>query len=486
MAGMMGTPFAALAEARRENGLPFLFRAQIVGEILIGSTEELKISAFIYTIRPLVDIGAGCLTGNVFTAVQLFECFANPQDPKVTQVTAYHRLPIGAYVLCAWDGFVHVIVGCLSGPFRSTTETALDSARMTVSFNPGIGAAVHRAEAQLGLDVPDWSFPVEPGDHGWQHGTARMLVGARGALIGGDLDNFVLYKTDGERLDRAGFEIARRYGYYRTFQGGSGLPEIVDAAAQHSRLAPDNTAEWARQVEVFWPTSRSRPGRTYFVRARGFIPECVSEAGASLAKFRHTSQEVVDGVPDSLVAHDFAVAQDSDDTPDTTFKEIGPQGSGHVVYDLQVGSNGSLRIRSGNQKRAKKGQTKRPTGEMDFSFEFDADKGIFHLRVGRAGAEDHKITVGPAGVNLTTKSKLYAKASDGIEFVGNVQVTGTLDVSDSAKFLKDITSQTTITAVTDVQAGGNATTAKTSLVAHIHKLKHSGDTVTLPPTPPTP
>jgi len=63
------------------------------------------------------------------------------------------------------------------------------------------------------------------------------------------------------------------------------------------------------------------------------------------------------------------------------------------VYDYQVDANGSVRLRSGNTQKVKKGQSIQPTKEMDFSFEYDAKKQEFFLRVGPAGQDLYRISI---------------------------------------------------------------------------------------------
>lgn len=395
----------------------------------------------------------------------------------------------GSMVMLVHDGIRWVIIGCYSGPAKTAVESADDPQGQRCSYNPGFELPAARVSGLAGLDTtPDWAFGISPGDVIMGKGLSRIKVCAQGALIGANLNALSLYKDDGEVLHRMAAEQTRMVGYQRRHYYWLGQPETAGlmSVLPLPTDIPKPTA-YVYQAEVLETNPYATIEQPVYISQRGHIGDVDKSLGrASIHTVNTTAAVAAEAITKLFSVIREAVIQPLAPSPPTVTAELNSIGA--EKYDFQVDADGSFRLRSGNRLNLPGTQTKAPTAQMGFSFEFDAITGTMMLRVGEAGAPAVELSIqgrtpADAVVNLTTGGSINVTARDvsvtaaqasveaaTIDMTGDVSIKGALSVTGAV----DITGATKVT--------GLLSSMGVILDLHTHTSSVPGQE-TAPPTP---
>lgn len=429
-----------------------------------------NVPLFLFQVAPLLGSFATGEADNIIDDVPMLQAGVGSLDLSVEPPSGIIYLPeVGSIVLLGWDGSRWVILGCYSGPTRTTMEASVDIERRAISYNPGFEYAQARTQSSPGWDMPSWAFGMEPGDALLGKGRARVKVNGRGAFIGADAFSCSIFTVDGGYIQRGGTSTRRFVGFWDVVRYQTGLDqESMQAKTANPLQAEALTSATVVRHTVYDIGATPQQLLPYLLSQRGHISREVQNDGRSATVTEPTrmrrEQELKTG--DYAVIRDVLVQPTSPDpkTPGNELDEIA-----YSLYDYQVDADGSIRLRSGNKAKVRGHQSKPATRAMDFDLEFDAAKQRFRIRVGQSGAETAlveidakgKVTVACNSAEVIAKgpvevqgSKVTVKANS-ITLDGNVAITGGLTVD------RTISAKGEVTAMSVVAPG-------VSLSKHIH------------------
>lgn len=477
---MLRTPFAALPA--NGSALPPRLGSVMRGTIravnfIPGSSNNVPDMTF--TVAPT----SGAF-GIQYQVVLLQPLFGNLTTPGQSPTGLVVVPEVGASVACIWDGSKWAIFGFYTGPLATQEETNKDAELLQGSYNPGIEFAQSRRDAAPGWNIPTM-FGISPGDIVLGKRDARFKVNGMGALVAANANCLRMYKVDGEILEYAERLQSRLVGFWMRHRPYYGQAFAQAAHTADSQLAGPAMDAFVTRTEVTDVSPYPLALAPYHLKQRGFVSRSTLNAGRSATE----TVPLANTVAGEQRTHDHVVMRDAIIQPTTQGQEaVGRElDAAHFeTFDQQVDADGSFRIRAGNRSRRPGGQTNTPTGEMDFSLEYDAVAGKYTLRVGSSGTDAAKVSISGKtatdsivevqaakvtinaqdGMDVTSKTEIKINAPK-VKIVGKVEIEGELEVTGK------ITSKVDV--VRTVLPG-----IETSLILHKHESASPGS----PTSPP--
>jgi hypothetical protein len=510
------SPFDALpnAESRPPSKS---FKARIT-EVQKDSTGENY--SFLFTVQPLaqyVDTGTADKT---IKDVSITVPGLGSLDDIANPPTGLIYFPeVGSIVRIEPDGSRYTITGFYTGPVRTSLESGSDPEGRRMSYNPGIEIDHHRNTGFPGWDLPHWSFGLKPGDVIMGKKQSRVKITGEGVVIGGDLDCLSIYKTDGGRIDRWAEMEVKGVGYWSNHRYGRGTAELAAAAnvAKDPKAFPPPRDAWVSRTDIYEVAPEMRALRPYLMEQRGYLSRLNTDDGRSQIQ----TAAPLGRVQAELEALDYVIARRVVAHP--IVPEV-PSIAGELksraftTQDEQHDADGSFRHRHGNLGKLPGAQDQAETGQLDLSVEYDNSANVYHIRIGRAGANGARITVRGnvetdsaievecfdlkatvrnkleataknAEVTVEQKTKLTTndaevqvgnelKANVGSKTVlvcpditldGPVKITKTLQVQQGLSVQGNSTLTGDVTAKSNVNATGDVKAGAISLRTHVHQ-----------------
>ena len=388
--------------------------------------------------------------------------------------------PVGSRVLVIHDGVRWVIIGFYSGPVADKESVGKDPLQARLrSHNPGIELALNRLIALPGVDIP-WLYGIEPGDTLICRDYARVKICSKGVVLSSNGPNCVRFmKTNGEILERFAEYEGRAIGWWHRlhFMRGTEKHDQQHTQSSDNTDAPKDGSVY--RADVLETTPYPLALKPYIVHQTGHISRSYVDSGRSCVYDEETKQVIKDETEnkDYAVMRTF-VAQPLKKQPSPSSKtqgerqtakkalELSPDGTDFEVYDHQVDANGSFRLRAGNKKEKKKGQSTEPTKELDLSVEYKAKEAAILIRIGIAGAADTTLVMTgldtkTATAHLrTTKARIFAReravvcSKKIVLQCSNLEVTGKTLFQDEVEIRSKLKVSKTVKAKKYLKGGG--------------------------------
>jgi len=288
---------------------------------------------------------------------------------------------VGSVVSVEMDEAGWIITGFHSGPIVAADGSV--AALNEVSFNPGF------EEAQPAINddtrIP-WLYGIDEGDVILGRGDSRLKLRKEGVFIGSSVECLHLYKADnGELFERyTQFErrAVGRMSYHKILLG-------VNSKAQKTSVIdlPANDA-LVVNTDVIESSPYYKSNKSYVVTQRGHVTKSTCDLGRMAGEVLPMPSEVMSETTQA----NFTVMRDTVIRPTTaptgTNADVSElQSTSQVVFDQQVGADGSFHIRAGNLARTPGSSQLGQSSQLNFELSFDAKTQDFVLKVMQGGQE---------------------------------------------------------------------------------------------------
>ena len=441
------------------------------GVIIRSHTHPGGTPKMLFDVLPTSGNVSGTGENGAFPSLPLLQAgFGDPQNSEVK--TGMIFVPsVGSRVVCIHDGVGYIIAGFLSGPVLSSSSGTLNG-----DYNPGIAQAYDRTNRTLPTDanIPEL-FGLYEGEMGLLSSQGSVKACVWGALIGshaGCVELFV-YES-GQIIRRALGHVTREQGFFESCVSSPIDPQVLAAWKEGlTDTPPDRVA--TTHTQIFTGTPLVGTKKPYLLQQRGHVPRALMADGLSAIKAAYGGTDVeTDG---------HAVARDAVVVPKVVNTEAVADElttDSFEVYDRQVDSDGSWRLKAGNSKGTPGAWT--PDNEKaEMTLAYDAKTKVLTLNMGPG-----KVKVSANGdtgdVKVESSARVDVKAKEAI--TAEVGRTKAVLTPSSAKLQSNVVTiqapsitldgmvrvTQTLHADVDVTAGAK----RTSLTTHTHTEGGSG------------
>jgi len=414
--------------------------------------------------------------------VRMLQPFVSALRNTTTPATGIIAVPtVGSIVAVAPDDYGWVIIGFQSGPV-----VPLDGAEprlAEVGYNPGFEEASSTLVDSSG--VP-WLTGIDEGDVVLGNGDARVKLTAIGAFIGSGPSCLHVYKNDGawlyERYSQMERRAAGRMSYHKYLPG-------VAADFKSSFVSaplPDAMVINTDIIDVSPHFSQTKP---YVIKQTGLITQSTQGLGRKAGEVLPLPTEIANQsaagtyslIRETVVAPTAAptgTAADADELKTTS----------RVVFDNQVGPDGSFHIRAGNISGLPGASILGAGSKLDLEVSYDATDQMFRILLTKAGGEIARFEIdGRSGaMNISSLKSITMKAP-------TVSIQADKELKLDSKNKLDLTSSgpTTLTAQNATLSSAGEFKAMKEVLAglialstHKHLYTDNGSpSTTAPPAP---
>lgn len=353
---------------------------------------------------------------------------------------------VGSLVSVEMDEAGWIITGFHTGPIVAADGSV--AALNEVGFNPGI------EEAQPAINddtrIP-WLFGVEEGDIILGRGDSRVKLRKEGVFIGSSVQCLHLYKSDSgemfERYVQMERRAAGRMSYHKILLG------VNSKAQKTSVIELPATDALVVNTDVIESSPYFKSNKSYHVMQRGHVTKSTCDLGRMAGEILPTPSEVMNETTQAnfTVMRDTVVKPTAEPTgTNADVNEL--QSTSSVVFDKQVGADGSFHIRAGNLPRKPGASQLGQASQLDFELAFDAKTQDFVMKVMQGGQETVAIKFnGLSGIAsfeaanvLRLKAKqviIEADASISLSTPGALTLSGSnmqLDQAGTLKVMQEI------------------------------------------------
>lgn len=361
---------------------------------------------------PTENVGGAAITAGQsapqrgIPRVRMLQPFCTSLRDISTPATGIIAVPtVGSIVTVAPDETGWVIIGFQTGPVIPLNGT--QSKLAEVGYNPGIEEASSTLVDNSGTP---WMLGIEEGDVLLGRGDSRVKLNAIGVLVGSGPSCLHVYKTDGSWLYERYAQFERRavgrMSYHKFLPG-------VASAFKNSFVNPPLPDALVTNTDIIESSPYLDQNRPYVIRQTGMITDSTLGLGRKAGEVLPLPTEIAS----ASAAEDFTVIRESVIKPTAA-----PTGSAsdsneltttsRVVFDHQVGADGSFHIRAGNVA-LRPGTSLLGTGShMDLEISYDAASQVFKIELTSAGSTMAKFEIdAQAGaLNLSALKSINLKA----------------------------------------------------------------------------
>ncbi len=288
---------------------------------------------------------------------------------------------VGSLVSVEMDEAGWIITGFHSGPVIANDGSV--ASLYEASFNPGF----EEAQPSINDDtrIP-WLFGIEEGDVILGRGDSRVKLRSEGVFIGSGVQCLHLYKADtGEMFERY-VQMERRavgrMSYHKMLLG------VNSKAQKTSVIALPADDALVVNTDIIESSPYYKSNKSYFIQQRGHVTSSTIDLGRMAGEVLPMPSEVTSETTtgDFTIMRDTVVKPSAEPTgTNTDVAEL--QTTSNVVFDKQVGADGSFHIRAGNLAQAPGSSHLGESSKLDFELSFDAKTQDFTLKVMRGGQE---------------------------------------------------------------------------------------------------
>lgn len=382
---VLRSPFATLQSSVRVNApqgaSPCGMWTGRVAHVHRDSRNRLK---FLFDLVPLSGWPAAAddILGGIkgIAAVRMLQPFVGNLSNLAASPTGIIVVPeVGSIVSVLMDDSGWLITGFHSGPIVANDKSI--AALNEVSYNPGF------EEAQPAFNdnsrIP-WMFGIEEGDVILGRADTRIKMRKEGVFIGSGVECLHLYKSDNGELFERYREMERRatgrMSYHKALLG-------VNAHNQkNSTIQLPRADALIVNTDIIESTPYYSENKAYSIRQRGHVTKSTCDLGRKAGEILPMPSEI----SAETATKTFSVIRETvvqpKAPPTGTFADVSElQTSSSIVFDHQVGADGSFHIRSGNLQKTPGSSQLHESTQLNFELAFDASTQDFVLKVMQGG-----------------------------------------------------------------------------------------------------
>jgi hypothetical protein len=338
--------------------------------------------------------------------VRMLQPFVSALRDTTTPATGIIAVPtVGSIVTVAPDETGWVIIGFQTGPVIPLDGT--QSRLAEAGYNPGIEEASSTLVDNSG--VP-WLLGIEEGDVLLGRGDSRVKLNSVGVFVGSGPSCLHVYKTDGSWLYERYAQFERRapgrLSYHKFLPG-------VASSVKNSFVDVPVPDALVINTDIIESSPHLGQNRPYVVRQTGLVTESTLGLGRKAGEVLPLPTEIAN----ASTTEDYTVIRESVIQPTAA-----PTGTAadsneltttsHVVFDYQVGADGSFHIRAGNVTGLPGASVLGDAGRMDLEIAYDAKSQVFKIELTGSGSTIAKFEIdAQAGaMNLSALKSINLKA----------------------------------------------------------------------------
>ena len=477
---MSRSPFASLVSNVSGRRLAGPGPAGIwTGRVAFVHKDEKKRITFLFDVIPLngwpaatesISVASSSSALKGIPRVRLAQSFVSSLSNKVISPTGIIVVPtVGSVVTVAHDDVGWVIIGFQSGPV--TPVGGFESKLGETSFNPGFEEA---APSSVDISGSPWLLGLSEGDVVLGRGDSRVKLCDVGVLVGSGANCLHMYKNaDGVMYERyAEFErrAVGRSSYHKFFRGTA-------SAFNSSFIKLDTPDAYVINTDIIDSTPDPSQLTPYVVRQVGRIPSTVIETGRLAGETRPLP--TVTTSPDYTVIRETVIQPTAKPTGKSTdIDEL--RTTSHIVFDKQVGPDGSFHIRAGNIGAVAGPSLLGETSKLDLDISYDVASSAFAIKLTKGGAELANLQfAGTGDVVLAAKKSITLSAPlVRIDAATSVEVLsqGTTKLEASGAYSID-TANLTLNVAGELKAIKEVLAGIIALSQHKHLYTDDGSTV---------
>ena len=379
------SPFATLKSSLRSEGPQGAsFSGMWTGRVAHVHRDSRSRLKFLFDIVPLSGwpSASDTITGGMkgVASIRMRQSFVGNLSSLSAPPSGIIVVPeVGSIVSVEMDEAGWLITGFHSGPIVAADQSI--AALNEVSYNPGFEEA--QPAANDDSRIP-WLFGIEEGDIILGRTDSRIKLRKEGVFIGSGVECLHLYKSDNGELFERYREMERRatgrMSYHKALLG------VNASNQQNSTIQLPRTDALILNTDIIESTPYYNEHKAYSIRQRGHVTKSTCDLGRKAGEILPLPSEI----SAEAAAGSFCIMRDTVVRP--TMKPTGTladvselQTSSNIVFDQQVGADGSFHLRSGNLSATPGSSQLGESTQMNFELSFSAMTQDFVLKVMQGG-----------------------------------------------------------------------------------------------------